>query len=324
MTDTLAPPSPAFTPEGIERRPLHVFSEKAYLDYSMYVILDRALPHLGDGLKPVQRRIVYAMSELGLTAAPSTRSRPAPSAMSSANSTPMATALLRGHGADGPGLHLSLSADGRPGQLGLAGRPQVLRRHALHRVAPDRLRRSAAGGTGPGHSGLGAQFRRHPGGAAVLPAQRAQHPAQRRHGYCRGHGHRYPARTTCARWWLRLYPPAGVTRRRQWRSCASTCSVPDFPTAAEIITPRAEICRLYETGNGSLRHARASGSWSRRYRHHCLALPGLRQSRVLEQIAAADAAKKLPWSRTCATSPITRIRRAWSLCRARTALIVDG
>ena len=55
--------------EGIERLPLKVFTEKAYLDYSMYVILDRALPHIGDGLKPVQRRIVYAMSELGLSAA---------------------------------------------------------------------------------------------------------------------------------------------------------------------------------------------------------------------------------------------------------------
>lgn len=55
-------------PEGTEQQPLHVFTEKAYLDYSMYVILDRALPHIGDGLKPVQRRIVYAMSELGLKA----------------------------------------------------------------------------------------------------------------------------------------------------------------------------------------------------------------------------------------------------------------
>ena len=54
--------------DGIERVPLAVFTEKAYLDYSMYVILDRALPHIGDGLKPVQRRIVYAMSELGLSA----------------------------------------------------------------------------------------------------------------------------------------------------------------------------------------------------------------------------------------------------------------
>ncbi|MBS0579693.1 MAG: DNA topoisomerase IV subunit A [Proteobacteria bacterium] len=55
--------------EGIERQPLRTFTEKAYLDYSMYVILDRALPALGDGLKPVQRRITYAMSELGLAAA---------------------------------------------------------------------------------------------------------------------------------------------------------------------------------------------------------------------------------------------------------------
>jgi topoisomerase IV subunit A len=54
--------------EGIERQPLGTFTEKAYLDYSMYVILDRALPALGDGLKPVQRRIVYSMSELGLSA----------------------------------------------------------------------------------------------------------------------------------------------------------------------------------------------------------------------------------------------------------------
>ncbi len=51
-----------------ERIPLEEFTEKAYLDYSMCVILDRALPRLADGLKPVQRRIVYAMSELGLSA----------------------------------------------------------------------------------------------------------------------------------------------------------------------------------------------------------------------------------------------------------------
>ena len=54
--------------ENFEQLPLKDFAEKAYLDYSMYVILDRALPHIADGLKPVQRRIIYAMSELGLTA----------------------------------------------------------------------------------------------------------------------------------------------------------------------------------------------------------------------------------------------------------------
>ena len=55
--------------EGIEKQPLRTFTEKAYLDYSMYVILDRALPALGDGLKPVQRRITFAMSELALGSA---------------------------------------------------------------------------------------------------------------------------------------------------------------------------------------------------------------------------------------------------------------
>jgi topoisomerase-4 subunit A len=53
--------------EGVEQQPLKEYTEQAYLDYSMYVILDRALPQIGDGLKPVQRRIIYAMSELGLS-----------------------------------------------------------------------------------------------------------------------------------------------------------------------------------------------------------------------------------------------------------------
>src|SRR5687768_4150246 len=64
-----APPPPPPPIADIERVPLALFTEKAYLDYSMYVVLDRALPALADGLKPVQRRIVFAMSELGLSAA---------------------------------------------------------------------------------------------------------------------------------------------------------------------------------------------------------------------------------------------------------------
>lgn len=60
--------TPELNFDGVERQPLSTFTEKAYLDYSMYVILDRALPALADGLKPVQRRIIYAMSELGLSA----------------------------------------------------------------------------------------------------------------------------------------------------------------------------------------------------------------------------------------------------------------
>ena len=62
------PDSMSFDFEQTEKQPLEEYTEKAYLDYSMYVILDRALPHISDGLKPVQRRIIYAMSELGLKA----------------------------------------------------------------------------------------------------------------------------------------------------------------------------------------------------------------------------------------------------------------
>ncbi len=65
MKKSKAKPLPS-SDDSNENQPLRIFAEKAYLDYSMYVILDRALPHIGDGLKPVQRRIVYAMSELGL------------------------------------------------------------------------------------------------------------------------------------------------------------------------------------------------------------------------------------------------------------------
>jgi topoisomerase-4 subunit A len=76
MTD---PARPSF--HGFEQIPLKDYAERAYLDYSMYVVLDRALPFVGDGLKPVQRRIIYAMSELGLDAARQARRSPrAPSA----------------------------------------------------------------------------------------------------------------------------------------------------------------------------------------------------------------------------------------------------
>ena len=77
--------------EATERLPLLRFTEKAYLDYSMYVILDRALPHIGDGLKPVQRRIVYAMSELGLRAGSKFKKSARTVVMSSASFIRMAT-----------------------------------------------------------------------------------------------------------------------------------------------------------------------------------------------------------------------------------------
>lgn len=74
-----------------ERLALHEFTENAYLNYSMYVIMDRALPFIGDGLKPVQRRIVYAMSELGLNASAKFKNLPVLSVTFWVNTIRMAT-----------------------------------------------------------------------------------------------------------------------------------------------------------------------------------------------------------------------------------------
>lgn len=75
-----------------ERLALHEFTENAYLNYSMYVIMDRALPFIGDGLKPVQRRIVFAMSELGLSASAKFKNPPVPWVTFSVNTIRTATA----------------------------------------------------------------------------------------------------------------------------------------------------------------------------------------------------------------------------------------
>jgi topoisomerase-4 subunit A len=131
MTDLMQPAT------DVEQLSLKDYAEKAYLDYSMYVILDRALPHIGDGLKPVQRRIVYAMSELGLKANAKYKK--------SARTVGDVIGKFHPHGDSAAYEAMVLMAqhfsyryplvDG----LGLSRRPQILCRHALHRVAPDRL-----------------------------------------------------------------------------------------------------------------------------------------------------------------------------------------
>lgn len=80
------------TQDGAERLALHKFTENAYLNYSMYVIMDRALPYIGDGLKPVQRRIVYAMSEPGLSNTAKFKNRRVPLVMCWVNIIRTATA----------------------------------------------------------------------------------------------------------------------------------------------------------------------------------------------------------------------------------------
>ncbi len=152
--------------EGVEKEPLKSFAERAYLDYSMYVILDRALPHIGDGLKPVQRRIVYAMSELGLAAGAKHKK--------SARTVGDVIGKFHPHGDSAcyeAMVHMAQDfayrypiVDGQ-GNWGSTDDPEILRRDALHRIAAHALRGAAAAGIGVEHGGLGAEFRRLARGA---------------------------------------------------------------------------------------------------------------------------------------------------------------
>ena len=136
--------------EGIEKLPLSEFTERAYLDYSMYVIMDRALPYIGDGLKPVQRRIVYAMSELGLSAT----SKHKKSARTVGDSRHHRRGLLHGgHRRVDRGARARCLAPRDPARGGLP-----VRRRAPQ---PRRARpASRAAGQGPGRDGLGRRRRR--------------------------------------------------------------------------------------------------------------------------------------------------------------------
>lgn len=105
-----------------ERLALHEFTENAYLNYSMYVIMDRALPFIGDGLKPVQRRIVYAMSELGLNASAKFKKSARTVGDVLGKYHPHGdSACYEAHGADGAAVLLPLPAGRWPGKLGRAG-----------------------------------------------------------------------------------------------------------------------------------------------------------------------------------------------------------
>ena len=180
--------------EGVEKQPLRTFTEKAYLDYSMYVILDRALPALSDGLEagaaPHHLRDERARP-LGRAEAQEERAhrrrrhRQVPSARR--------LGLLRSHGAHGAGLQLPLSDRRRTGQLGFARRSEVVRGHALHRVEAHALRRSAAVRTLGRHGRLAAELRRHARGARLPAGAPAERAAQRYAGHRGGHVHRHPA-----------------------------------------------------------------------------------------------------------------------------------
>ena len=165
----------------------------SYLDYAMSVIVARALPDVRDGLKPVHRRILFAMGEMGLSATSSYRKCAAIVGEVMGKYHPHGDAgPVRRPRPARPGLLDALPARRRPGQLRL-GRRRHRGRDALHRGAPDRDRRRDAGRHRQGHGRLRRQLRRHPE-AAVGPAGQAPEPArQRQLGHRGRHGDQHPA-----------------------------------------------------------------------------------------------------------------------------------
>lgn len=278
--------------DGFERRPLHEFTEKAYLDYSMYVILDRALPHVGDGLKPVQRRIVYAMSELGLSAVSKHKK--------SARTVGDVLGKYHPHGDSACYEAMVLMAqpfsyryplvDGQ-GNWGSADDPKsfAAMRYTEARLAP--YARLLLQELGQGTVEWQPNFDGTLDEPVTLPARVPNVLLNGGTGIAVGMATDIPPHnlrevaSACIR--LLDEPDADV------EALCEHIQGPDFPTDAEIITPAAEIRRLYETGNGGLR---LRARWERDGRDVIVtALPfQVSGSRVLEQIAAQMQARKLP------------------------------
>jgi topoisomerase IV subunit A len=279
--------------EGIERRPLKQFTEKAYLDYSMYVILDRALPHIGDGLKPVQRRIVYAMSELGLSAASKHKK--------SARTVGDVIGKFHPHGDMAcyeamvhmaqPFTYRYPLVDGQ----GNWGAPDDPKSFAAMRYTEARLSRYAElllAELGEGTVDWTPNFDGTLDEPVVLPARLPHVLLNGATGIAVGMATDIPPHNlrevvaACLR--LLDDPKASVT------DLCKDIQGPDFPTEAEIITPRDEIIRMYQGGNGAIR-MRARCERDREDGIVITALPhNVSGARVLEQIAQQMAAKKLP------------------------------
>ncbi len=279
--------------EGVERRALGVFSEKAYLDYSMYVILDRALPALGDGLKPVQRRIVYAMSELGLSAASKHKK--------SARTVGDVIGKFHPHGDSAcyeAMVHMAQTFAYRypivDGQ-GNWGSPDDPKSFAAMRYTEARLTRYAElllEELGAGTVDWTANFDGTMDEPGMLPARLPNLLLNGASGIAVGMATDIPPhnlREIAAACIHLLDHPEATTR-----ALMKHVRGPDLPTGGEIITPRAELLALYESGSGSFR-TRATYEVEEGGLIVINALPyQVSGSRVLEQIAEQMRQKKLP------------------------------
>ena len=278
--------------DGTEQLALSRFTEDAYLNYSMYVIMDRALPHIGDGLKPVQRRIVYAMSDLGLSA----------NAKYKKSARTVGDVLGKFHPHGDSACYEAMVLMAQPfsyryplvdGQ-GNWGAPDDPKSFAAMRYTEARLSRFSEvllSELGQGTADWVPNFDGTLEEPKVLPARLP-------HILLNGV-------TGIAVGMATDIPPHNV------RELANACAMlldnskaelsdilqlvqgPDYPTEAEIITPKADIQKLYETGRGSIKmravFAEEQGEIV------ITALPHQASgAKIMEQIAAQMQAKKLP------------------------------
>ena len=278
--------------DNIELLPLKEFTEKSYLDYSMYVILDRALPHIGDGLKPVQRRIVYAMSELGLKAGSKFKK--------SARTVGDVLGKFHPHGDSACYEAMVLMAQPFSYRYPLLegqgnwGSPDDPKSFAAMRYTEARLSRFAElllAEVGHGTVDWVANFDGTLEEPKLLPAQVPHVLLNGTTGIAVGMTTDIPPHnltevvSACIH--LLDNPKASV------RDLCKFIPGPDYPTDAEIITSRADLLKIYETGNGGIRmrarYERENGDII------VTALPHQASpAKILEQIATQMNAKKLP------------------------------
>ncbi len=283
---------PRYNAEGVEQLALRDFTEKAYLDYSMYVILDRALPFIGDGLKPVQRRIVYAMSELRLSAA----AKP----MKAARTVGDVMGKFHPHGDSAIYEAMVLMAqdfsyryplvDGQ-GNWGAPDEPKsfAAMRYTEARLAP--YAQVLLSELGQGTVDWIANYDGQHEEPATLPARLPNLLLNGATGIAVGMATDIPPHNLreVASACIRLIEDPKV-------SLDTLCEHvpgPDYPTEAEIITPSAELRRIYQSGGGSLR---MRARWHQDQGAIVItALPyQVSGARIQEQVAAQMQARKLP------------------------------
>ncbi|QHS09199.1 DNA topoisomerase IV subunit A [Sinimarinibacterium sp. NLF-5-8] len=277
----------------VERLPLRTFAEKAYLDYSMYVVLDRALPHLADGLKPVQRRIIYAMSELGLSAGQKHKK--------SARTVGDVIGKFHPHGDSAcyeamvtmaqPFNYRYPLIDGQ-GNWGSPDDPKsfAAMRYTESRLAP--YAQTLLAELGQGTVDWSPNFDGTLEEPKLLPARLPNILVNGTTGIAVGMATDIPPHNlrelvnACLH--LLKHPNA------QLETLCEFVPAPDFPTACEIVSEPHDLLKIYQTGNGQVR---ARARWARDDDGNVVVnhLPHqVSPAKVLEQIADQMRAKKLP------------------------------